>query len=478
MIASTVIEGGEATLAETILRVVSLSDYNTRIVVLATTMLGVASGLIGSFMLLRKRALMGDALSHAALPGIALAFLIAPLFRLDGKSLGVLLFGAAATGLMGMGAILMIHRWTKIKEDAAMAMVLSVFFGAGLSLLGVIQKTTTGHAAGLESFIFGKTASIIASDAWLIAAVAMISILTLGLLWKELVLLCFDQPMAVTLGYPTLLLDAVLMAVVVLVTMVGLQAVGLVLIIALLVIPAAAARFWSSRMLTVTWIAALLGATSCLIGAQLSGIFPHLPSGAVIVLVATFFFVLSLFFGGENGLVTAMIRRSRLARRLDRRHVLRGIYECLEQGAPRRLDRELAQYNPYAGVLLSDLQATRSWSGRRMRRELRHCEAEGLLEVEGQTVVLTAAGWAEAARLTHEHRLWELFLISYADVAPSKVDRDADRIEHVLEPAMIAELERLLQKSESDGAVMPSPHEIGATLEPAGPSATTVVEGH
>ena len=150
-------------------RLLLLEDYNTRVVLLGTTLLGLAAGAVGNFTLLRKRALMGDALSHAMLPGVGLAFVLVTLGGGDGKSLPLLLAGAALTGVLGLAAILFIRNATRLKEDAALGIVLSVFFGAGIAVLGVAHQMKTGHAAGLESFIYGKAASMGALDAELIS---------------------------------------------------------------------------------------------------------------------------------------------------------------------------------------------------------------------------------------------------------------------------------------------------------------------
>ncbi len=255
-------------------RVLLLEDYNSRVVILGTTLLGLAAGIVGSFTLLRKRALMGDALSHATLPGIGLAFIIASALGADGKSLPVLLLGATVSGSLGVGGILMIRNLTRLKEDAALGIVLSVFFGAGISLLGVVQQMESGHAAGLEAFIYGKTASMGANDALLIAAAALSCVVACLLLFKEFKLLCFDEVFAGSRGMPILRLDMALMALVVTISIVGLQAVGLILMIALLVIPAAAARFWTERMGRMTFIAAALGATGGMLGAATAPCFP------------------------------------------------------------------------------------------------------------------------------------------------------------------------------------------------------------
>ncbi|MCZ7637823.1 MAG: metal ABC transporter permease [Verrucomicrobia bacterium] len=271
-----------------------LQDYNTRVVVLGTTLLGLAAGVVGSFTLLRKRALMGDALSHAMLPGIGLAFMISVAAGGTGKSLPVLLTGATLSGLLGLGTVLAVRHFTRLKEDTALGIVLSVYFGAGVAVLGVVQRMGEGHSAGLESFIYGKAASLVAADTAVIAVASALVIGVSALLFKEFRLLCFDAGYAATQGWPVVRLDLVMMSLVVVVTVIGLQAVGLVLIIALLIIPAAAARFWTERLRTLTWIAAGMGAASCAIGAAASALLPNLPSGAMIVLVSTGLFLLSL----------------------------------------------------------------------------------------------------------------------------------------------------------------------------------------
>jgi manganese/zinc/iron transport system permease protein len=450
------------------LRVLSLEDYNTRVVVIATSLLGLAAGTVGSFTLLRKRALLGDALSHATLPGIGLAFLLAPIFELNGKSLPVLLFGAAVSGSIGMLTILFIRNLTKLKEDAALGIVLSVYFGGGLVVLGLVQQMPEGHAAGLESFIYGKTASITAQDAWWIVAVGAIATLVLGLLYKELKLLCFDEAFASSRGYPTIAIDFALMVTVVLITIVGLQAVGLVLMIALLVIPASAARFWTSDMLRMTTLSAAIGALSCMLGAIVSAIATRLPSGAMIVLVSAMFFLVSMLFGRQRGVLVQAWRRWRLKRRIDRRHVLRGIFELLEAQEPKLSREDSSDAGVGKWVSSQSLLESRTWSPRRMFAEIKRLQQQGLLRMRNGEIALTSHGLLEAVRLTREHRLWELYLITHADVAAERVDRDAEKIEDCLEPVMIHELESLLDHAQATRRVPVSPHGLSDSSQSTG----------
>jgi manganese/zinc/iron transport system permease protein len=437
-------------------RVLVLEDYNTRIVLLGTMLLGLAAGAVGNFTLLRKRALMGDALSHATLPGVGLAFMCMTAAGGDGKSLPLLLAGAGVTGLAGLATILVIRNATRLKEDAALGIVLSVFFGAGVAVLGVAQQMKTGHAAGLEAFIYGKAASMGVVDAQLIGAASLVVAVASFLLFKELRLLCFDEQFAASRGYPVLGLDVVLMALVVMVTLIGLQAVGLILMVALLVVPASAARFWTERMSTMALISAVIGAASALVGAGISALFPRLPSGAMIVLVATAAFLVSMLCGTARGIVVRTMRQRWLQHKVHRDHLLRAIYEVLEA----REDVENVRGDePSLGVTIAELAPRRSWTARQLQSMIGRAEAAGLARFDSAGLVrLTPQGFREAEKVTYDHRLWELFLTRYADIAPSKVDRGADAIEHVLDADMIAELESLLPEHRRKERLPPSLH--------------------
>lgn len=436
-------------------RVLLLKDYNTRVVVLGASLLGCAGGMVGSFALLRKRALMGDALSHATLPGICLAFIAATFWGGDGKSLLVLHTGATLTGILGIGAILAIRKWTRLKEDVALGAVLSVFFGAGVALLGVIQQMSEGHAAGLESFVYGKTASMSGNDATWIAVAALACVLSCFLLFKEFKLLCFDEGFAGSRGFPVIALDLALMALIVVVTIVGLQAVGLILMVALLVIPAAAARFWTERMWHMVAISAFLGTLSGSMGAAISALFSKLPSGAMIVLVCTCFFMTSMVLGSSRGLLVRTLRRLRLNRAIGRQHLLRAMYEVLEATPGKQPDVD--PQIPIAGLL-----PKRSWSAAQLDREIRRAQRDGLIRRIDDRLCFSDPGLQEAIQLTRQHRLWELYLVTYADIAPGRVDREADTIEHVLEPEIVAELESLLKKK--SGTIPASPHNLVPAL--------------
>lgn len=438
-----------------LLELLGLQHYNTQVVVFGSALLGLAAGLIGSFLLLRKRSLLGDALSHSALPGICIAYMLSVAMGGQGKSLPFLLAGAVGSGALGVCGVIAIRSSTRIKEDAALGIVLSVFFGLGIALLGVIQKMASGHAAGLETFIYGKTASMLQSDAALIAAVSAMIAAACILLFKEFTLLSFDRIYAGAQGWPVAALDAIMMALIILVTVVGLQAVGLILMIAFLVIPPASARFWTERLPRMVLISAAIGAGAGLTGAALSAVVPHLPAGAVIVLVGALCFLISLFFGSARGVMRRLREVTMFERRIALQNLLRALYERRELGLGPVPTTSAPAYS------LEQVRAMRSWGRQELQRAMRECERRRLLvRHSGQRITLTREGWIRAQRLARNHRLWELYLITHADIAPSHVDRDADQLEHVLGPAMVRRLEELLERQVAAGRTPPSPHRI------------------
>ena len=426
---------------EEIWRVASLRDYNTRLVVLSASLLGIAGGLVGGFLLLRKRSLMGDTLSHAMLPGICVAFIVMASAGGDGKSLAGLLWGASAAGIFGCAAVLGIRNGTRIKDDAAMGIVLSVFFGLGIALLGIIQRMPQASAAGLESFLYGKAASMILRDFAVVAGVTLLAGFFCVLLFKEFRMLCFDEGFAAAQGWPVRTLDAAMLALVTMVTVAGLQAVGLILVIAFLITPPAAARFWTRKLGATLALGTGIGALSGWLGAGVSGLFPRWPAGAVIVLTAAGLFLLSMLFGTARGVFVRFVRQSALKRKIARQHLLRAAYEWIEARA-NPSERNRVQNKQ---ILLDGLLASRSWSARCLQREIQSAYDDALIERCGaKDFLFSEAGFREAAKVTRNHRLWELYLIQNADIAPSHVDRDADAVEHVLGEELVRELEALL----------------------------------
>ena len=275
--------------------------YNATLVTLGALLLGLAAGVAGTFLFLRKRALVSDAISHATLPGIALAFLIMVAMGGDGRSLPGLLLGAVVASGLGLACVSYLSQRTRLGEDAAIGAVLSVFFGFGVVLLTLVQNIGTGRQAGLDSFLLGSTAGMLRADATLIAISAALTLALVLAIRRPLTVAAFDPGYAEVSGQNPARMEAILMAVVLAVTVVGLKIVGLILIVALLIIPPVAARFWSDRSDTVLWISGAIGAVSGYVGAALSAVAPDLPTGPIIVLCAFALFLISFLFAPARG---------------------------------------------------------------------------------------------------------------------------------------------------------------------------------
>jgi manganese/zinc/iron transport system permease protein len=415
--------------------------YNTLVVLLGASILGACAGLVGSFAVLRRKALTGDALAHATLPGLCLAFLI-----LQQRSLPILLAGALISGLLGIGVITFLRRWTRIKEDAAIGLVLSVFFGAGIVFDRLIQNRTTGGSqAGLDSYILGKTSGMILQDVYLIAGLALLSLLVVLFLYKEFKLVAFDADFARAQGWPALALDLLLMGLIAVAVVIGLPAVGVVMISALLILPAAAARFWTDRLSVMLILSSLFGLTVGLVGTLISARYSRMPTGPVIVLVGTGLFLVSLLFSPRRGLLGRWLAQQRFHTDLGRRILLRVLYERMEaEGFP----PDQALPGSTMAISHQGLLQARSWTSEQLRRLLRWALRTGLLQEEDQNGYhLTRKGLRRAATVARGWRLWELFLTEYPHQVQSIADLGEESVEELLPPDIVESLRIQLDKA-------------------------------
>ena len=285
---------------------------------------------------------------------------------------------------------------------------------------------------------------MIERDAYLIGSAALAVVVGVLFLFKEFRVVCFDAQLAATQGWPVTAIDILMMGLVVLTTVIGLQAVGLILVVALLIIPAAAARFWTDDLLTMTLLAGAFGALSGWMGSMISALVARLPAGAIIVMSAGVFFFISMFLAPKRGIIAAVLRQWSLNRRVAYQNLLRAFAQFEE-------DRSEG-----CRVKSDDLRARRSWSSPVFTRTLGRAKRHGDIGMSSSGEYhLTEKGREEAKGVLRNHRLWEMYLIKYADIAPAHVDRDADEIEHVLSSTLIRELEQALAE---EMRVPPSPH--------------------
>ncbi|MFB9751726.1 metal ABC transporter permease [Paenibacillus hodogayensis] len=293
-----------------------LNDPNVRWILIASVLLGISSGVLGSFAYLRKQSLMGDALAHAALPGVCIAFMLT-----GSKSILFFLIGAAVAGLIATFGIGYITRHSRIKQDAALGIVLSVFFGLGIVLLTQIQHSDSGNQSGLDKFLFGQAAGMVHSDVVTMAIVSTVLVGLCALLYKEFKLLSFDQGFARGLGLPVALLDQLMMFLIVVAVVVGIQAVGVVLMAAMLITPAVSARYWTERLGVMVALSGLFGGLSGMAGTLISTLDDHLPTGPLSVLSATVLFVVSVLFAPRRGVVSKLLLRASVKRQSNAEHL-------------------------------------------------------------------------------------------------------------------------------------------------------------
>ena len=294
-----------------VLNILNHFDYTLVVVTIGAALLGAVSGSLGTYAVLRRQSLLGDAISHAALPGIAIAFLLT-----GSKAPLILVLGAAIAGWLGTLLIMSVVRLTRIKYDSALGIVLSTFFGFGLVLHTLIQRTGNANQAGLDTFLFGQAATILARDILTIGVLGGIAIVITLIFWKELKLLVFDEGFAASLGFPIRALDILLTSLLVIAIVLGLQAVGAVLMSAMLIAPAVAARQWTNKLSVMIFLAACFGALAGVSGTIISSTASRIPTGPTIVLCATAVVGFSIIFAANRGLLWDWVRQHRNRRSL------------------------------------------------------------------------------------------------------------------------------------------------------------------
>ena len=275
-----------------------LQSYTTQMVLLGTALLGLASGIAGTFAVLRKESLIGDGLSHAALPGVVIAFLLTGI-----KDIEVLITGAALSSITAAWLITITVENSKIKFDGALATILSAFFGLGMVLLTYLQSLNNAGQAGLSKFIFGQAATILARDVYITSAAALIIIVLTALFWKELKLISFDVEYAKTLQIPVTFTLILYRSLLIMTIIIGIQSVGAILISSLLIAPAVGARQWTNKLGTMCILAGLFGMVSAIGGTIWSTSVQKLPTGPAIIVILSVIVLLSLIFAPNRGIL-------------------------------------------------------------------------------------------------------------------------------------------------------------------------------
>lgn len=425
------------------IRFFSFQDPAVRYALIGSMLLGISCGLLGSFIVVRKMALVGDALSHAVLPGVALGFL----WNMTKDPVAIFV-GATLAGLLGAAMVTLIKQTTRLKEDAALGLVLASFFAVGICLLTMIQNLEAGNKSGIQNFLFGQAAAMSLSDVRLMAVITAVAIAVITIFYKEFLVTSFDATFARVSGFPAQVIHYGLMLLLAFAVVIALQAVGVVLVSAMLITPAAAAYLLTDRMSRMLWLAAIFGMIAGATGAFFSFLGPSLPTGPFMVLGATCVFALAFLFGPKHGVVVRWWRQRSRAHRVQRENTLKSMYHVLE-----------ARDFKGEGVSLRELAERRRETIEEVKRqslELRRHDLATLHE-EGNMVLLTPPGWQLACAIVRNHRLWELYLTNAAQIAADHVHEDAEKIEHVLGEETVRQLEKRLEGITTDPHGKPIP---------------------
>ncbi|MDK9700090.1 MAG: metal ABC transporter permease [bacterium] len=434
---------------QAVARFFSFADANVRYVALGSLLLGALGGLLGVFTLLKRRSLIGDALAHAALPGVCLAFLFS-----GNKSPGWLLAGAVATGLLAVFVLRLLEKnFPRIKTDAALGLVLTVFFGIGILLLTHISRGGDGGQSGLDKFLFGQAAGMLPVDVWWIGVFAACVSAILLIAFKEFTLVSFDAVFAESIGFRASILEVALLILTAIAIGIALQAVGVVLTAAILILPAASARLWVKRIPQMALLSTVIGGISGIAGAFVSFLAPRLPSGPLIVLTATAIFSLSLLFAPRRGILAKLWQHRANRRKIAKEHFLRTLWEELESQAATTT------------ISLDALSHGRAWEHGELRVGCQIAKQEQLVTGNAGGVAFTAEGKAIAKKFVQKHRLWEYYLIEQANFPAAHVETDSDASEHFLPDEIVAELEVRYREQLAQEKLLQSPHPMGAKAQ-------------
>jgi len=421
-------------------------DMNLLWVLMGSILLGMSASVIGGFAFLRKRALIGDALAHAALPGVMMAFLL-----FQTRDPLVIFIGALCSSFIGFFLIDWLPKNTKLKADAALAITLSFFFALGLMLLSFIQGLEVSNKSGLDKILFGQAAAMTDGDIKLLGYVTIFVLITVVLFFQKFRLIAFNQSYARTIGIAVNRYELLLALLIVMSVVVGLQLVGVVLMAAVLLTPMAAARFWSNQLATILIIASLLGGFSAIISTQISYLAPAMPTGPWMVVSLSILFILSLLFAPQKGLLKRYFDYQNLRQKVAEENILRTLYKLLE--------RKDFKDKPFT---LADIQSFRNMPSHCLQNTLKLLEKKGFAQRTFQGITLTPEGFEKATQLTRRHRLWESYLNEQADLSPEQVHQHAERIEHILTEAQETQLQQELSNSLHD----PHGNQIPRKAEP------------
>ena len=422
-------------------------------VILGSILMGVSCGLIGSYVVTRRLSLFGDTLSHALLPGVAVGFVWS-----GSKDNLSLLIGAMFAGFLGVSCLSILRKIYRIQGDSSLGIVLSAFYAVGICMLTRIQKLGFSQQSGLESFMFGQVSAISSDDLYLLLITLVIIGSFVFLNYRQLLASGFDPQFSQSIGIPTEFLQYMLWVLISFCIISSLQLVGVILVSAMLVIPAATASLLSKRMNSYLLLSCCIGAGAGFGGAFLSFLGNNLPTGPLIVLVSASFFLLVLLFRPEKGLFLLWLKSRSENSRIAIENTLKAAYQIIEKKDFR--ESEISFFEMMQKRGLSSPELTEEVSSLKHAGLATIChlaKTEKTIPLQN-IIILTPRGWDYACRIVRNHRLWELYLTNEAQYAPDHVHEDAEKIEHIIGEKTVRKLERLLKNPKKDphGKLIPS----------------------
>ncbi len=418
------------------LRFFTFRDHGLRVALAGCMLLGLNCGLLGGFIVVRRLSLVGDTLSHAVLPGVALGFM----WNMTKDPVAILI-AATLVGALAMLVVNVITRTTKLKQDTALGLVLSSFFAVGLCLVSVIQQLPTGNKSGLDKFFFGQAAAISDGDLWLLSGTSVATLAFLVLCYRGLLTLSFHRGYGETLGLPMSMLHHALMLFTSFAVVTAMQAVGVVLVSAMLIIPAATAYLLTDRMHRLLVYAAVIGVLTAVLGAFFSFLGNNLPTGPFMVLAGAVFFLAAFLLSPRHGWLTRLWRQRSRRLRTERENTLKSMHRVLEN---RQFHGESVSLLELAQLRRETLEESRQRAHELQRAHL------ATLGEDGNEVHFTPQGWQQAQAIVRNHRLWELYLTNIMQFESDHVHDEAEKIEHILGADAVRELERKLAFPQTD----------------------------
>jgi len=425
------------------LRFLSLRDEAVRAALFGGVLLGIGCGVLGAHVVARRFALLGDTLSHAVLPGVGAGFLVTMT-----KQSAWVPIGAAVAGVLGVLTVRLLTKQMRLKQDTAMALVLSVFFAAGAALLTHIQQIPGGAKAGLDRFLFGQAAALSSTDIATLGVITLLACIYVAVFNRELVAGGFDSVFSRSSGLPVRLVDAGLFLLVTVLVVAGLQAAGAVMVSALLVVPAATGSLLCKRLPQLVMVSAALGAVACGLGAYSSMLAAALPTGPLMVLWSSVGFGLVFLLAPERGVIATWWRQFIRIRRMDRENLLKGWYQAVERGGFFEDSVPLEVLAQQRGQTLEETGPV-----------IHSLERSGLATrtSTGDAILLTEKGWRRAVELVRNHRLWELYLHEAARLPADHLHESAEEAEHWIGDKLAQSLEKRLGHAQHDphGRIIP-----------------------